>query len=89
MRSPGQMRRRLQSWVAVASLCTAGISASGDVVINELMYNPSEPWPNSNRTEYVEILNTGTNIVDLATYRFDNGHGWFEVHPVKRYWKAP
>lgn len=28
-------------------------------------------------------------VMTLGTYRFDNGHGWFEVHAVKRYWRAP
>ncbi|MDE0839668.1 MAG: lamin tail domain-containing protein, partial [Kiritimatiellae bacterium] len=49
------------------------------VVINEIMYHPLEPWPDTqpykttNLTEFIEILNAGTQSVDLATYRFDNG----------------
>jgi len=51
----------------------------GQVVINELMYHPYEPWPPSqpypttNDTEYIEIYNAGTGTVDLTNYRFDNG----------------
>jgi hypothetical protein len=28
-------------------------------------------------------------VVALGTYRYDDGHGWFEVHPVKMYWLQP
>lgn len=30
--------------------------------------------------------NVGENIIVLGTYRFDNGHGWFEMHPLKAWW---
>ena len=52
---------------------------SGEVVINEVMFHPFESWPatqpykNTNRTEYVEIHNAGTTAVELVDYRFDNG----------------
>ncbi|HEX2570081.1 MAG TPA: hypothetical protein VH877_11030 [Polyangia bacterium] len=29
------------------------------------------------------------DVVVFGTYRFDVGHGWFEVHPVKAWWTAP
>lgn len=54
-------------------------AADPQLVINELMYHPFQPWPptqpypSTNRTEYVEILNTGTTTVFLANYRFDAG----------------
>ena len=50
-----------------------------EVVINEIMYHPYEPWPatqpakTTNLNEYVEIYNDGTNTVDLSDYRFDDG----------------
>lgn len=31
----------------------------------------------------------GEEVVALGTYRYDAGHGWYEVHPVKRYFAAP
>jgi uncharacterized protein YjbI with pentapeptide repeats len=54
-------------------------SLNAQVVINEIMYHPLEPWPDTqpykttNRTEFIEIYNAGTQSVDLALYRFDNG----------------
>jgi hypothetical protein len=51
----------------------------GELVINEIMFHPFESWPetqpykNTNRTEYVEIYNVGTSAVELVDYRFDNG----------------
>lgn len=57
-------------------------SAPAQVIINELMYHPDDGWQTNasgawvlvtNETEYIEIYNSGTNAVDLSTYRFDNG----------------
>jgi hypothetical protein len=28
-------------------------------------------------------------IVAIGTYRYDPGHGWYEIHPVKAYFPAP
>jgi len=30
----------------------------------------------------------GQEIIALGTYRWDGGHGWFEVHPLKQWWPA-
>ena len=71
------MRRAAQFASALALLCATPLAA--DLVINEIMYAPYEPWPMSqefpttNRTEYVEIYNAGTGTVDLTNYRLDNG----------------
>ena len=54
----------------VAALCSV---SHADIVINEIMFNPYEPFGVTNDTEYVEIFNTGTTTVSLADYRFDNG----------------
>jgi hypothetical protein len=27
-------------------------------------------------------------VVALGTYRYDPGHGWFELHPIKKWWPA-
>jgi len=61
---------------AVFALCLFANCGLADIVINELMYHPYEPYPYpyyTNNTEYVEILNTGATNVDLTDYRFDNG----------------
>jgi hypothetical protein len=48
-------------------------------VINEIMYNPyeswpaSQPFPSTNATQYVELYNVGTSVVDLTQFRFDTG----------------
>jgi hypothetical protein len=57
--------------IAVAIPCFAQ-----QVVINEIMYHPNQPYSAiyTNRTEYIEIYNTNsTASVDLSNYRFDNG----------------
>jgi hypothetical protein len=28
-------------------------------------------------------------VVMIGTYRYDPGHGWFEVHPIKKWWPVP
>jgi hypothetical protein len=45
------------------------------VVINEIMYHPYQPYPVvTNTTSYIEIYNTSaTTAADLSIYRFDNG----------------
>jgi len=63
-------------------LAFSAVSVLGEVVINEIMYHPYENWKTNssgswilitNKTEYVELYNPGTNTVDLSSYRFDNG----------------
>jgi hypothetical protein len=56
----------------LAIIAFAG-STHAQIVINEIMYHPYEPFGVTNRTEYLEILNAGTSRVDLTNYRFDNG----------------
>jgi hypothetical protein len=29
------------------------------------------------------------DVLLLGTYRYDDGHGWFELHPLKAVWPAP
>ncbi|MEM7391609.1 MAG: lamin tail domain-containing protein, partial [Verrucomicrobiota bacterium] len=53
--------------------------APADLVIHEVMYHPEEVWPTNqpaptpNPTEYIELLNAGTDTVDLIHYRLDDG----------------
>ncbi len=42
------------------------------VVINEIMYHPSGP-PGEPDSEWIELLNTGPESVDLSGWRFTNG----------------
>ena len=42
----------------------------GDIVINELMYNPISGDDND---QYIELYNKGTNTVNLAGWRFTSG----------------
>ena len=52
---------------------------SAELVINEIMFHPLETWPstqpykNTNRTEYVEIYNAGTTTAALVDYRIETG----------------
>lgn len=46
------------------------VPCPAQVVINEIMYHPSDDAYDS---EYVELYNTGSTSVDLSLYRFDDG----------------
>jgi len=76
------MRNVLSGWTAIPALSLVlgfVVTVQSQIVINEIMYHPEEPWPAwlphkiTNDTEYVEIFNAGTVTVHLADYRFDNG----------------
>jgi hypothetical protein len=41
-----------------------------DVIINEIMYHPASENP---LEEYIELFNSGTNVVDLTGWRFKSG----------------
>jgi len=51
-------------------VCCALLPARGQVVINEIMYNPGPSHPDS---EYVELLNPTPSTVDLSGYQFEEG----------------
>lgn len=69
--------RQTRLTTLVLSLCCTVSSA--ELVINEVMFHPFEPWPPAqpfratNRTEFVEIYNAGATTASLLDYRFDNG----------------
>ena len=54
----------LASLLLVALALPAAAQAPGDVVINEILYDPPAPQPSTN--EYVELLNRSSAPVDLA-----------------------
>lgn len=59
----------------LASVLAIGIAAGSpargqDIVINELMYNPSSANP---AEEWIELYNRGTNDVNLTGWRFADG----------------
>ncbi len=54
----------------LAALCRPG---SGNVVINELMYNPSPKQGPDEEYEFVELHNTGGEPVDIAGWSFSEG----------------
>src|SRR5438094_10391286 len=60
-----------RSFRLVLSLtCTVLNPASAEIVINEIHYNPdvkTEP------VEFIELLNAGSNTVDLAGWYFSDG----------------
>ena len=59
------MRRLLLAALALAALpAFAQAPAPGDLVINELMYDPPAPQPNTN--EWVEVLNVSGGPVDVG-----------------------
>lgn len=48
-------------------------TASGEVLINEIMYHPPPAIPEDPAREWVELFNAGTNAVDLRGWRFTKG----------------
>src|SRR5438876_10674231 len=60
-----------RSFRLVLSLtCTVLTSASAEIVINEIHYNPdvkTEP------VEFIELVNAGSNTVDLSGWYFSDG----------------
>ena len=65
---------RLRSGVAFAFLFLAAGSVRAEVLLNEVLADPASDWDGSGAyhsrdDEYVEIVNTGPDVVDLAEYR--------------------
>lgn len=62
-------------------LVTSNPVAAGDLVINELMYDPSGT-DNTSNAEWVEIYNTNAAEIDLSYFRFgihETNRGRFEI----------
>jgi len=62
-------------WAAliVAFLFISRMSLSAEVLLNEIMFHPPPAIPEDPRKEWIELLNTGTNNVDLTGWRFTKG----------------
>ncbi len=54
-----------------AAFFTGLISLTGQIAINEIMYNP--PEPGTDTLEYLELINLSNVPVDLADYTFTSG----------------
>lgn len=63
--------------LALAAVCMLSAAAAASVVINEVCYDP--PGPDAGR-EFVELINTGIEAVELAGYTLEFGNG--SVGPV-------
>ncbi|MFN0066715.1 MAG: CotH kinase family protein, partial [Limisphaerales bacterium] len=59
-----------RSGFLIASALLAGVAARAGVVINELHYHPPSHDP---RDEFVELLNTGSDTVNLRGWQFTAG----------------
>src|SRR5436190_19309609 len=55
--------------ISLAALAAPAISRA-DVLINEIMYHPSDE---STTEEYVELYNPGAGAVDLSGWKFTSG----------------
>ena len=54
-------------------------SRGAEVIINEIMYRPPVE---TNKEEYIELFNAGTNAVDLAGWRFTTGIRFAFTNPT-------
>ena len=61
--------------ISIVALCPAFISntASGSVIINELMYHPLPAVPEDPRKEWIELYNNGASTVNLSGWHFTKG----------------
>lgn len=75
---PGERKLRVRAksgstWSAMAeSTYQIGtvLPTAADLVVSEICYNPPAPYGNA---EFIELLNTGSSILDLAGARFTEG----------------
>lgn len=65
------MKLRIPFVAATLSVCSAGLTAQGAIVISEVMYDPA----GGNEHEYVELYNSGSTAVDLTGYKIDDAVG--------------
>ena len=67
-------------WATVGLLALSGKGAVGQVVINEIMYNPHTSKGSEANAEFVELFNAGTSVADVSGYTFREGDGttWSE-----------
>ncbi|MEW6233822.1 MAG: CotH kinase family protein [Candidatus Omnitrophota bacterium] len=63
------MGNTISSFLFVALLCLFHESALGDVVINEIHYNPLDDAP----SEFIELYNPASQSIDLSNYAFTEG----------------
>ena len=49
-------------------------SAKANVIINEIMYNPSTAQGSDTDLEWIEIFNNGTATIDLAEWKIDGNN---------------
>ena len=58
--------------VALLALLMSAVSAFGQIVINEIYYDPPD---NTRLTEFVELHNPGATAVSVAGWRIEDGKG--------------
>ena len=63
------LRIGVAGWLAGASLAQA--ADPGDLVVNEVMANPSEPG--DDHDEFIELINISDSAVDLTDWTFSDG----------------
>jgi hypothetical protein len=62
------------TWMLCACLAVSAVPAGAAVVLNEVLADPARDWNNDGTVSYrddewVEVLNTGTEAVDLTGWR--------------------
>jgi hypothetical protein len=64
------MTRDLFKICAILTVCCSVSLHGGPIVINELMYHPASE---NTKEEYIELLNTSSNAVNMAGWQFTTG----------------
>ena len=68
----------MKSLASPILLFASSTIALADVVINEIHYDPE---PKTELVEFVELLNTGTEVVSLANWSFTDIRRW-TIHSI-------
>ena len=70
------------SWPTPGQPEPSTASLTGEIAFNEIMPdavgNDTHSWPNG---EWIELINTGNNTVDLANWHFTSGSRNFNINP--------
>ena len=71
-RRPVTITATASQFVAGSTTVTIADNETGDVVISEIMYDPSRSGSRDTATEWVELYNRGSSTADVGNWYFDD-----------------